>query len=499
MSTIKETIKAISRTFPNYTARAGGIQMRPYQTEPANAIIESITKKQGLTIVLIISRQAGKDELLANLLAYLMTLYSHREVGIVVANPTYKPQTINAIMRLENRLKANLLTKSQWKKRSDYMRMMGSATTSFLSGDKAANVVGAVASLLLVINEAQDISPAKYDKDFAPMVASTNATRLIVGTVWTSRTLLAREEDAAREAEKADGIHRVFLYTSEDVRKIVPAYGQFVDSEIKKLGREHPLVKTQYFCERIDAQSGMFGPARRALMRGDQPAQEEPNPSELYAFTLDVAGQDEASMSLDDGEVGKTNPGRDQLTLDIISVDLSALDTLQAPIYRVVKRFEWTGENHIKVFGQIDALWSSWNVQYMVMDATGVGEGLWAMFDKRHPTRVIPIKYTAGTKSDIGYGYLAVINTGRFRDCCPTPTTDKQYENVKAEILTGPAKTMRWSVPDGTRDENGELIHDDHVMTDSQVAILDKIEWSVSFETVIIENADPISEMDRNY
>src|SRR3990172_1550865 len=218
MSTMIQTIKTIGRTFPDFTARAGGIKMRPYQLEPAKAILRSIIEKRGDTIVLIISRQAGKDELLANLLSYLVTLFAHREVGIVVANPTYKPQTINAIMRLENRLKTNLLTKSQWKKRSDYMRMIGMATVSFLSGDKSANVVGAVASLLLVVNEAQDISPAKYDKDFAPMVASTNATRLIVGTTWTSRTLLAREEDAAREAEKLDGGKRSFLYLSNTIR-----------------------------------------------------------------------------------------------------------------------------------------------------------------------------------------------------------------------------------------------------------------------------------------
>jgi hypothetical protein len=497
MSTLIQTIKTIGKTFDNYTARAGGIQMRPYQLQPAKAIIDSIVHKRGHTIILIISRQAGKDELLANLLSYLATLFSHREVGIVIANPTYKPQTINAIMRLESRLKANLLTKSSWKKRSDYMRMIGGATISFLSGDKAANVVGAVASLLLVINEAQDISPAKYDKDFAPMVASTNATRLIVGTVWTSRTLLAREEDAAREAEKQDGIRRVFLYTSEDVRKIVPAYGQFVDQEVKKLGREHPLIKTQYFCERIDAQAGMFNAGRRALMQGDQPAHTSPQPGNTYAFIIDVAGQDEASMNLD--EVGSTNPGRDQLTLDIVSVDLSQFEILQAPIYRVIARFAWTGENHISVFGKINAMWDVWQPQMMVIDATGVGEGLWAMFDKSHPARVIPVKFSQQSKSEIGYGFLAIIGTGRFRDCCPSPEVDKQYEACTSEILIGPAKTMRWSVPDGARDTDGLLIHDDHVVTDAMTAILDKLIWAVGSPTLQTEAADVLESMNGNY
>jgi hypothetical protein len=497
MSTMTQTIKTIARTFDNYTARAGNIKMRPYQLEPAQAILKSITEKRGDTIVLIISRQAGKDELLSNLLSYLALLFSHRDVGIVVANPTYKPQTINAIMRLENRLNANLLTKSMWNKRSDYMRKVGSATVSFLSGDVSANVVGAVASLLLVINEAQDISPAKYDKDFAPMVASTNATRLIVGTVWTSNTLLAREENTARELEKQDGIKRVFLYTSEDVRKIVPAYGQFVDNEIKKLGREHPLVKTQYFCERIDSQAGMFNAGRRALMQGDKDAHDNPQPNNNYCFLIDVAGQDEASMSLDD--VVKTNPGRDQLTLSIVSVDLSSLELLQAPTYRVVKRMAWTGANHITVFAQLSALADNWSPLYFVIDATGVGEGLWAMLDHAFPTKVMPVKFSQSVKSEIGYGFLAIINTGRFRDCCPTPEVDKQYAACTSEILIGPTKTMRWSVPDGTRDENGLLIHDDFILADALTSQLDKLPWRISSPTLQTEITDVLYEMDRNF
>ena len=496
MSTLVQTIKTIGRTFDNFTARAGGIKMRPYQLEPAKAILKSITEKRGDTIVLIVSRQAGKDELLANLLSYLVTLFAHREVGIVVANPTYKPQTINAIMRFENRLKANLLTKSSWKKRSDYMRMIGQATVSFLSGDKSANVVGAVASLLLIVNEAQDIAPSKYDKDFAPMVASTNATRLIVGTVWTSDTLLAREEDAARAAEKADGVRRVFLYTSEQVRKIVPHYGQFVDNEIQKLGRQHPLVKTQYFCERIDNQAGMFNTARRALMIGDTAlAHDTPQADHIYTITIDVGGMDEALLNLD----GMGNPGRDSTTFTISDVDLSSLDTLQAPIYRAIKRDSWQGISHIDSFARLCQIIDLWQPMYIVVDATGVGEGLWAMLAKKYQGRVIPIKFTQQTKSEMGWGYLAIIETGRFRDCCPSEIVRQQYDKCQSEILPGPAKTLRWGVKDGTRGADGLLVHDDHILADAMTAELDKLVWMVSSPTLQTEVADVLESMDANF
>lgn len=495
MSDLKQTVKAIVKTFDRFCERAGAIKMRPYQSEPARAILKSIMDKQGLTFVIIISRQAGKDELLANLLAYLLNLYAHREVGIVVANPTYKPQTINAIMRLENRLKGNLITRSFWRKRSDYMRMIGQATVSFLSGDKSANVVGATASLLLVVNEAQDIAPAKYDKDFAPMVASTNATRVIVGTEWTSNTLLAREHDAALEAQRKDGIRRVFVYTSDHVRKIVPAYGTFVDSEIAKLGRQHPLVKTQYFCERIDAIAGMFHAGRLALIQAPTIENAQPDPHKIYCLLMDVGGQDEAILELD----GMSNPGRDYVTIGIIEVDTSTLADLQAPTYHVVKRLEFHGTNHVDVFGVVVALVQTWNILYLVLDATGVGEGLWGMCAKRYPTKTIPVKFTQQTKSEIGYAFLGIVDTGRFRDHCHSERVAEQYRNCTSEILIGPAKTMRWGVKDGTRNTRGELIHDDYITADALTAELDKLPWSISAPTIVIEQPDVLQEMDHAY
>ena len=496
MSTLKQTIKHIAKNFSTFTERGGGLTMRRYQLEPAHAIIDSITNRKGLTFVIIMSRQAGKDELISNLLAFLANLFAHRDVGIVVANPTYKPQTLNALLRFERRLTSNVITKMFWKKRSDFMRMIGSCIVSFLSADASANVVGAVASLALIINEAQDVDPAIYDKRFAPMVASTNATRIICGTVWTSKTLLARETRAALQLEKQDGIKRVFRYTADEIRKIVPAYGHFIDGELQKLGRQHPLVKTQYFCEEIDELTGMFNARRLALMIADRPAQETPIPGHAYAFLIDVGGQDEALMNLE----GTGNPGRNYTTLSIVDIDLSMLDIQQAPTYRTVLRRSWQGENHVIIFGQLKALADVWKPICFVDDATGVGEGLWGMLARKYREKVIPVKFTQQTKSEIGYSFIGIIETGRFKDCAPTEQVTEQYQNCDSEVLIGPQKTMRWGVKDGTRSTaTGELIFDDFIIADSLTAELDKLEWYQSSETTIIEQPDVLQEMDHAY
>ncbi len=235
-------------------------------------------------------------------------------------------------------------------------------------------------------------------------------------------------------------------------------------------------------------------------------------------FTLDVAGQDEATFHNPEEQVLR-NPGRDAVSLTIAAVDLSEMGTLQAPIFRIVQREQWTGLNHLAVFGKLIALADQWGPQYIVIDATGVGEGLWAMLDKRYPTRILPVKFSAQKKSEIGYRFLAMIETGRLRDCTfsdagtasenagprhvvplrssnVTPSmVDKQYTACVSEVLLGPQKTMRWGVPEGTRDANGELIHDDIVMADALLAEADLLEWHVHTPTFIIPPKDPLEEM----
>ena len=526
---IRAPIQERSRGLAVFARDFMRITLRPYQLEAAQAVIDSIRERAGRSIVIMFSRQSGKDELSANLKTYLLSRLHMREAGIVEVNPTYKPQTINAMERLERRLRDNPLTRKHWRKRSDFIRFLGRASVTFLSGDAEANVVGAVASLLLIVNEAQDVEPAVYDRNFAPMAASTNATRLFMGTAWTSHTLLARELRAARRLEQADGIRRVFRYDADDVRAVVPAYGAYVDEQVARLGRGHPLIKTQYFNEEIDAQAGMFTPARRAMMRCDQPHPASGHPPHFRSaengeglgvgpttcvFTLDVAGQDEATFHNPDAQLLR-NPGRDSVSLTIASVDLSAMDTLQAPIFRILQREQWTGLNHLTVFGKLIALADRWHPQQIIIDATGVGEGLWAMLDRRYPRRLIPVKFSAQKKSELGYRFLAMIETGRLRDCSTANViasspqgdeaissssvsramVDRQYAACVSEVLLGPQRSMRWGVPEGTRDQDGNLIHDDILMADALLAEADALEWTLSSKTLIIQPKDPLEEM----
>jgi hypothetical protein len=412
MNPLAQRLRTTIRRDPIAWARACGITLRPYQREVARAIKDSIVNDRGLTFVVIFPRQSGKNVVQAHIFAWSLYRFGHTGGHIVSVSPTFKQQTTNNMDKVRQSLDACVGTRGRWKSSGSIFRFHRSVLT-FFSAHSSANVVGATADLFLSVDEAQDVDIAKFDRDFDPMTASTNATRVFWGTAWTSNTLLARQMRIAKQEQEADGIQRLFIQTADDIRKIVPDYGTKVDQVIRQQGRQNPMVKTQYFCEEIDAQAGMFNAGRCALMQGDQPAQSEPIPGHVYAFLIDVAGMDEALLNLD----GMGNPGRDSTTLSIVDIDLSALETLQAPIYRLVNRQSWQGENHLSVFGKLKAFADVWQPQHIVIDATGVGEGLWAMLDRAFPTRVLPVKFTRQSKSEIGWGFIAIIESGRFRDC----------------------------------------------------------------------------------
>ncbi|MDD2521648.1 MAG: hypothetical protein PHW11_02340 [Anaerolineaceae bacterium] len=507
----------------------GKIRLRRYQLEAANAIVDSVLGGQGLSIVVMFPRQSGKNLLQAQLEVYLMALLGRQGAEMVKLSPTYQPQSLNAMRRLETALQANYLTHNQWHKSAGNHYRFKNAHLTFLSAAPGSNIVGATASTLLQLDEAQDIGTEKYDKQIAPMAASTNATRVFWGTAWTGQTLLARELRAARQAEARDGIRRVFQLGAEEVRAEVPAYGRFVDERVARLGRSHPMVRSQFFSEEIDFASGLFSPARFSLMLGNHIAQTSPQPGKTYALLVDLAGEDEQvrlGNYTNDSSANLENPNRDSTAVTVVEVDLSLVAQVLPgkPRYRVVQRYLWQGEKHSTLYQRLYHLAQHWGVAKMVVDGSGVGAGVCSFLRDQLGERVIPLVFNRQVKSKLGWGFLSVIDTGRFQDFRSTNsyTTDtgqanplamrmineqerlqalfqRQLQAVSCEASIGPERFLKWSVPEGTADPLGGLLHDDLVISAAMTAILDEQEWRISLPPQIIQASDPIKEMDGGF
>ena len=467
-------------TWPRYA-------LRPYQAQVARTIVEAVEARRVRQLAIVFARQSGKDELLAQACAYLMCLRQSKGGSIISVNPTYRPQGMIGRRRLRDRLGIEVLSGLELEAEGHTLSL-GKAQCSFLSAYPQAQARGETASLLVVANEAQDISPARWDAVFDPMGASANATQVFSGTVWTSKTLLARQMAYLAELERKDGVRRVFKVGWEEVAHYVPEYGEQVRARIAQFGRDHPFIRTEYFLEEIDDASRLFGPARRAHMRGDHPRARAATPSHHYALLLDVAGAEESSetrdmsseLSSDLTLATRYSPlaTRDATALTVVEVDLSTLDDplVLRPRYRVVDRRLWVGVPHPHLYAAIaDLARNVWGARWLVVDATGVGAGLAGFLQQAMPGKVVPFVFSAQSKSQLGWDFLGLVESGRYKEYAEDGETDTglfwaQVEACRSQVSDAPGRLLRWGVDD-------LHTHDDLLVSASLCAVLDRLDW----------------------
>ena len=455
-------------------------ELRPYQAAPAQAIFDRACRRTGDQLGIVFSRQSGKDELLAQVLAALLVRHSRQGGDIVVAAPTHRPQARISRDRLWRRLQSSPLLASL-ATANDASIAVGAARATFVSAAPGANARGQTADLLLVANEAQDIDPDTWDAVFDPMAASTNATTLFMGTVWSAQTLLARQMRHLHQMESRDGIQRLWKVPWPVVANDVPAYGARVRARMAQLGPAHPFIRTEYELRELDADAGLFPESRIARMEGEHPRLARGIPGRHYALLIDVAGEEEAGS----GPLAyDSNRRRDSTALTVVEIDAESRGDGRA-VYRVVDRQQWTGTPHRELHDVlVDLARRVWNARQVVIDATGIGAGLASFLEGSLARRgslpaieVIRFTFTAQSKSRLGWDFVGMIDSGRFLDyrddseehgpeAVVTREFRAQLRATAFQVLPGPGNLLRWSVPE----REG---HDDLVVSAALAAVLD--------------------------
>jgi hypothetical protein len=242
------------------------------------------------------------------------------------------------------------------------------------------------------------------------MASVANATVVFYGTAWNDSTLLERAKQRHLELERSDGVRRHFEYDWHVVARHNPAYRRYVESERERLGEQHPLFLTQYCLKPISGGGRLFTPGQLAQLQGHHPRQRAPRPGETYVAGLDLAGGaiDEAAMpSLRDATV---------LTIArAVFPDESAY--VYEPRLEVIEHYAWTGEPHDRLLRRLaDLLREVWQVRRLAVDASGLGETIARLLGVALGSHIVrPIKFTAESKSRLGYGLLAAVNAGRLK------------------------------------------------------------------------------------
>lgn len=458
-----------------------GVPLYAYQAEWANYILEVIRQGRNETIVIEMSRQSGKNEASAQMEVALLATMGKRGGEIVKCAPTHQPQIINSKMRFSARGEQvnKKLPFIRFKPKEGYMYRCKNAGISFFSADPKASVVGATASLLMEVDEAQDVDKGNFDKKFSPMRASKNASIVAYGTTWTDDTLLERFKTDILEG-RADG--RYFRVTPEVIALSNPSYGKFVDAEVRRLGRDHPFVKTQYFLEPLPSAGRMLNTQQLELMIGRHKRQERRQNEAQIVAGLDFAGADEDAGEL----VSLATAGkRDSVALAIGAVQWEQIaEGLLVPYVRCLARYEWTNVNPVMLHSVLyRILWDEWRCNRVHCDATGIGEtgtALLAASINRAGREIIqPVKFDGAwtTATRLAFNYLAAVTSGRYVDYQPqgfdpiavagqeTPDASDPHRHIwwqrgHAKLEGKAGQKVRMYVPDSEG-------HDDLLVADS--------------------------------
>jgi len=146
---------------------------------------------------------------------------------------------------------------------------------------------------------------------------------------------------------------------------------------------------------------------------------------------------------------------------------------------------------------------SFWRATWVVIDATGVGAGIASLlFDRFGEDRVTPVTFSPSVKSDLGWNFLAIVETGRYQDYAhdETPETRQFWYEVEAcqyEIGTGPNKRMKWGVWESPAYDG--LVargHDDLLISAALTATLDELDVPGLAVGDAVPVSDPLKEID---
>jgi hypothetical protein len=392
--------------------------LRPYQLEAVRAITESVIDGRGLTFTVVMARQAGKNELSAQIELFLLLRNARISIDAIKAAPSFDPQGRISMNRLWSRVTGAHIGGSAVREQGRAVRV-GLARVVFLSAESTSNVVGHTAGLLLEVDEAQDIDRDKFDREFRPMASSTGATTVYYGTPWDDSTLLERAVQHNLELQRRDGIRRHFAADWQEVAPHNATYARFVEAERQRLGENHPLFLTQYALKPVAGAGHLFSAAQRAQLAGTHARQHAPIDGETYVAGLDIGGGQ--------GDGGE----HDATVLTIARAVYPAWDALvRSPRLEVVEQIAFTAVPHDDLFARLaDILGRVWRVRRLYIDSTGIGETLAHMLKGTLELSVgkdvvRPLKLTTESKSNLGHELLAAVNSGRLRMYAPDGSTE---------------------------------------------------------------------------
>jgi len=198
------------------------------------------------------------------------------------------------------------------------------------------------------------------------------------------------------------------------VAKYNPDYLRYVEGERERLGEDHPLFMTQYRLLPIHGGGGFLSAVQKAQLQGGHERRRLPEPGKIYIAGIDLAGEEETDQQ---DLIRNMRQQRDAVLLTIgeatpVKDYASRAKTVNI---KVVEHYTWVGKKHPELYPQLIDLLKTWRCARTVVDATGIGEPAASFLRQALGHRIIPFKFTAQSKSELGFNLLAAVNSGNLK------------------------------------------------------------------------------------
>jgi hypothetical protein len=284
-----------------------------------------------------------------------------------------------------------------------------SSVITCMSASETSNIVGKT-YMLIIVDEAQDVSNSKYSKDISPMGAFFNATKVLIGTPGTVKGFFFE----AIERNKRDYLSktRAKNHYENDYKVVIkynPKYAKYIEGEKKKLGEKSDAFQMAY-CLKWLLSRGMFVDSDKFESYGltDEEICENGDTENVHVVGIDLAKEHDSTV-VTVLEVDWENP--------IIVEESKDKDVPDYIVYntKVKGWLEIQGDNWNEQYYQIKDYLALWKIERCVIDATGVGSPVYDRLAAVLPYECIPYVYSTPSKSELFKFYDSQIKSGRFK------------------------------------------------------------------------------------
>ena len=422
--------KVFDRAYEDPQWESEAISNRPLrgvQAEIIKRVEQFISRHDGGVMTILSARQTGKNETAAKL--QMRHLWRNQLSPYICSwirtAPTHEPQIINSKKRLEDIMKVDkknvighpLFFQQKVLKSEGYIWRFGNATVEFMSSGPHANVVGATANECLDMDEAHKVGKAKFDEDFAPFTASTNAGTILWGVAADGMDTIEWYRQNNSENKRK---HLNLYYPCDIWAEISPQYRGHIEGRVNALGWDHPIIKTQYRLIPVSQEGAFINKAQASfLLDSEHERQLKPDHNRVYEMCIDLAAGNE-EMNPEGELVGEADAEVDSTVIWVYEVTDVICQNNIYPVLNLVNMFWFTGVSLPDQEIQIKRLIETWRARKVTVDGVGVGRQLAESLEQHFgPMTVCKYIANATSISEDCFDLLARLNYGAvkmFRD-----------------------------------------------------------------------------------